>query len=78
MTRKQVEEGSIYSVYALASLFITKGSLEVVTGAEAMEECYLLACFPGLLSLFSCRTQNHQPRDGNTHHGLGPSPLITN
>ena len=26
----------------------------------------------GLLSLFSYRTQGHQPRDGPTHNGLGP------
>ena len=31
-----------------------------------------------LLSLLSYRTQNQQPRDGTTHHGLGLSPLITN
>ena len=33
---------------------------------------------PGLLSLLSERTQDHQPRDGPTHNGLGPPPLITN
>ena len=27
----------------------------------------------GLLSLFSYRTQSHQPRDGTTHNGLGPT-----
>jgi hypothetical protein len=30
----------------------------------------------GLLSLLSYRTQDHQPRDGTTHSGLGPPPLI--
>jgi hypothetical protein len=33
---------------------------------------------PGLLSLLSYRTQDHQPRDGTTHNGLGPPPLIIN
>jgi hypothetical protein len=32
----------------------------------------------GLLSLLSYRTQDHQPRDGPTHNGLGPPSLITN
>jgi hypothetical protein len=27
-----------------------------------------------LFSLFSYRTQDHQPRDGTTHNGLGPPP----
>lgn len=31
-----------------------------------------------LLSLFSYRTQNHEPRDGSTHNGPGPPTLITN
>ena len=33
---------------------------------------------PGLLSLLSYRTQDYHPRDGTTHNGLGPAPLITN
>ena len=37
---------------------------------------YCLAS-PGLLSLLSYRTQVYQPRDGTTHNGLGPPPLIT-
>jgi hypothetical protein len=32
----------------------------------------------GLHSLLSYRTQDDQPRDGTTHNGLGPPPLITN
>jgi hypothetical protein len=49
MTKKQVGEERVYSAYTSTLLFITK---EVRTGtqageeAEAMEECYLLACFP--------------------------------
>ena len=30
----------------------------------------------GLLSLLFYRTQDHQPRDGPTHNGLGPPPSI--
>lgn len=33
---------------------------------------------PGLLSLLSYRIQGLQTRDGTTHHGLGPPPLVTN
>jgi hypothetical protein len=55
MTKKQVGEERVYSAYTSTLLFITK---EVRTGiqagkktgadAEAMEGCYLLACFPWL------------------------------
>jgi hypothetical protein len=51
MTKKQVGEEGIYSAYTSILLFIIK---EVTTGtqaeadAEAMEGCYLLACFPWL------------------------------
>jgi hypothetical protein len=55
MTKKQVGEERVYSAYTSMLLFITK---EVRTGtqagqkaganAEAMEGCYLLACFPWL------------------------------
>jgi hypothetical protein len=38
---------------------------------------YWLA-FHGLLSQLSDRTQDHQPRDGTTHHGLDLPSLITN
>jgi hypothetical protein len=31
-----------------------------------------------LFSLFSYKTQDDQPRNGTTFHGLGPLPLITN
>jgi hypothetical protein len=55
MTKKQVGEERVYSAYISTLLFITK---EVRTGtqagqergadAEAMEGCFLLACFPWL------------------------------
>ena len=76
MTKRQVGEERVYSAYTSILLFITK---EVRTGtqagqkagadAEAMEGCSLLACFPGLLSLLSYRTQDYQPRDGTTQKG---------
>jgi hypothetical protein len=31
----------------------------------------------GMLSLLSYRTRDYQLRDGTTHNGLGPSPIIT-
>ena len=40
-------------------------------GAEAMEGAAYWLAFPGLLSLLAFR-------DGTTHNGLGPPPLITN
>jgi hypothetical protein len=58
MTKKQVGEERVYSAYTSILLFITK---EVRTGtqagqkagadAEAMEGCYLLACFLWLAQL---------------------------
>jgi hypothetical protein len=55
MTKKQVGEERVYSAYNSILLFITK---EVRTGTqtgqeagadvEAMEGCYILACFPWL------------------------------
>ena len=53
-------------------------NVEAGAGAEAMEECCLLACFPGLFSLLSYRPQDHQPRNGTTHNGLGSPMSIIN
>jgi hypothetical protein len=57
MTKKQVGEERVYSVYTSTLLFITKRksrqeltqgrNLEAGADAEAMEGCCLLACFPG-------------------------------
>ena len=46
------------------------GNLETGAGVEAMNGSCFLACFHGLLSLLSYRTQDHQPRDSTTHNGL--------
>jgi hypothetical protein len=46
--------------------------------AEAMEGCCLLAYSPLLAQPVSYRTQDHQPRDGTVHKGLGPPRSITN
>jgi len=57
MTKKQVGEERVYSAYTSSLLFITKGSQdwnsgqEAETDAEAMEGCFLLACFPWLTQL---------------------------
>jgi hypothetical protein len=46
-------------------------------GTDAEAQVGVLASHD-LLSLLSYRTQNHQPRGGTTHNGLGLLPLITN
>jgi hypothetical protein len=55
MTKKQVGEERIYSAYTSTLLFITKdirngtqAGWEAGADAEAMEGCFLLACFPWL------------------------------
>ena len=52
----------------------TQAAQEAGADAEAMEGCYLLACFPWLAQLLSYRTQVYQPRDGTTHNGSPPPP----
>ena len=42
-----------------------------------MEDAAYWLVLHGLLNLLSYRTQDHQPRDGTTHNGLDPPPLIT-
>jgi len=55
--------------------------LKAGTGRQELKQrpwritAYWLASH-GLLSLLSCRTEDHQPRDGATHSGLGPLILI--
>jgi hypothetical protein len=83
MTKKQVGEERVYLAYTSTLLFITKGSQDWNSHREGTwrqelmqrpwrDAVYWLA-FPGLLSLLSYRTQDHQPRDGTTHNG--PSRL---
>jgi hypothetical protein len=55
MTKKQIGEERVYLAYTSTLLFITKGSQdwkssrsEAGADAEAMEGCFLLACFPWL------------------------------
>jgi hypothetical protein len=68
--KKQVEKESAYLVYTSTVLFITEGRQDRNSnraGADA-----------GLLNLLSYKTQDDQPRDGTTHSGIRPPPLITN
>ena len=83
MTQKQVGEERVYSAlhFHIAVHHQRKSGLEQVRKRELMQRpwrdvTYWLAS-PGLLSPLSYRTQVFQPRDGTTHHGLGPPPLIT-
>jgi hypothetical protein len=57
MTKKQVGEERVYSAYSSILLFITKVRTGTQAGqkagadAEAVEGCFLLACFPWLAQL---------------------------
>ena len=75
---------SICLAYTSLLLFMTKGSqyrnsnragtnLEAGADAEAMEGAAYWLAQPA-----SYRTQDHQPRDGTTHSGLGSPLSITN
>jgi len=78
MTQKQGEEERVYSAYTSNIAVHHKGSWrQELMQRPRRDAAYWLAS-PGLLSLLSYRTQDHQPRDGTTHNGLGPPPLITN
>jgi hypothetical protein len=77
MTKKQVKKERVYSAYTfhIAVDHPRKSGLELklVRKQELMQKprtdiTYWLAS-PGLLSLFSYRTQDYQPRDGTTHNG---------
>ena len=80
MTKKQVGEERVYSVYTstLAVHHQRNSGLELkVRKQELMQRpwrdvTYWLAS-PGLLSLLSYRTQDYQHRDGTNHKG--PSPI---
>ena len=85
MTKKQTKEERVYSVYNfhIAVHHQRKSGLEPkqVRRQELMQRpwrdvTYCLAS-PGLLSLLSYTTQDYQLRNGTTHNGLGPPPLIT-
>jgi hypothetical protein len=76
MTKKQIEEEKVYSAYTSILLFITKGNQDRNSHRagtwrqELMQRPWRGAAYwiasPGLLSLFSYRTQNSQSRDGTT------------
>jgi hypothetical protein len=53
-------------------------NLEAGADTEVLEGAAYWLAPHGLLSLFSYGIQDHQPRDGTTHNGLGPPLLITN
>jgi hypothetical protein len=53
-------------------------NLEAGADAETMEGAAYWLASHALFIPLSYRPQDHQPRDGTTHHGLGPPPLITN
>jgi hypothetical protein len=80
MTKTQVGEERVYSAYTSTLLFTpkevrtgTQAGQEAGADAEAMEGCYLPACFPWFAQLAFLQNQDYEPRDGTTHKG--PSPL---
>ena len=67
LTKKQVEEESVYLTDTCISLFVSKRNQDRNSNrAGAVSQ---LAPH-GLLSLLSFRTQDHKLRDGNTHQLL--------
>mgnify|MGYP001058360618 CR=1 FL=1 len=88
MTKKQLGEERVYLASTSRLPFIIKGSQDRISNRagtwrqELMQRPWRGASYwlahQGLLNLLSYRTQNHQPKDGTTHYGLGPPTLITN
>lgn len=52
--------------------------LESRTEAEAMEKCCLLDCSLSRCQSAFCTTQDHLPKHGTAHGGLGPPISIIN
>ena len=48
--------------------------LDAEANAETQRDAACWLVHRGLLSLLPYRTQDHQPRDGSTRNGQGPSP----
>lgn len=59
---------------AMAAAWTFEESLD----GETMEGAAYWLASHGFLCLLPYETQVHQPRDGITHNGLGPTALITN
>ena len=79
--QKQVQDERVYLPYVSILLFISEGawgrnsSRARTWRQELMRRPWTGAAYwltpHGLLSLLSYRPQDHQPRDGTTHNGLG-------
>jgi hypothetical protein len=87
--QKQVGEERVYWAYIYFCVVVPDWmkseqelqqgrNLEAWLDAESIEGAAEWLAPHGLLSLLSYRTQDHQPRSGITHCGLGPSLPITN
>ena len=85
MTKIQVGEERVHLTYTFVSLFIIKRSQDRnssrvgTSRQQLMQRPWRGAAYwltpHGLLSLLPQGSQNHQPSDGTTHNGLGPSPI---
>lgn len=85
---KQLAEERVYLAYDCPLQFIIKESQgsnlsragtwsqELMQSPWRRVTCWI--AFHGLFRLIPYTTQDHHPRNGTTHSGMGPSPSITN
>jgi hypothetical protein len=83
----KVGEERVYLAYMSTALFIPEGSQDRNSSRagtwrqELMQRSWRDAAHwlasRGLFSLLSNRIQEHKPKDGPIHNGLGPPPSIT-
>ena len=79
MTKKQVGEEWIYLAHTCISLSVIGGSQEPGGRMQRPQRSAANLLVPhSLFILLPYRTQDHQPKDGTIHNGVGPSPQITN
>lgn len=80
MSRNNWKRKGLFSHYRLQSIF-TGGQgkrLETGTKVETIEECFLLALYPGLLKRLSYTIQNYLLGSSMAHNGLNPPPSTSN
>lgn len=80
MTKANMEKKEFISDYTSQSIMKKSQDrhLQTGTGAEATEAAAYWPIPCGWLSLLSYAFQDHLPRGGTAHNGLGPPTSITN